>query len=224
MKISSAIRILRKDLPRKVASIEVDVINSFTELCMDELPVKNAVQIVEPINRLSAKVDLRVGSKCAHQEDAEWVTDKNEEIGAARDNPQSPHKWKSHGVPGTFGFEMVDGMPDPIEYDYFVWKGIESKFHPYGVCYHNITKELSTGLIEWLVMNDVTEVVVSGLAYDYCVRETLLELAETKLFKVVVIKECTKGLKPESYPALEKEFMDNGVEIIETVDQFENLK
>ena len=33
--------------------------------------------------------------------------------------------WVSHCGPGTPGFALLDGLPDPIDYDYFVWKGVE---------------------------------------------------------------------------------------------------
>jgi nicotinamidase/pyrazinamidase len=220
MKIPNCMIEQRKTLKRKVASVEVDVMKTFSQLCMDELPVKDALDIVAPINALANKVTFRIGSKDAHSENAEWITDKDEEIGSPTGNPQAPHKWKKHGIPGTLGFEMLDGMPDPFSYDFFVWKGIESRYHPYGVCYHDPLNTMSTGLIEWLLINEVTEVVVSGLAYDHCVKETVLELARTKLFKVIVIRECSKGIDPDDYHNVEKKFIDNGVEILDTVEQF----
>lgn len=219
MKVSPLLLELRKNLPEVMASVEVDVMKTFSELCPNELPVEGALEIVKPINKMAMKAEFRIGTKCAHSEKAEWRTNKNEEVGQSRDNPQSPHKWKMHGVPGTMGFEMLDGMPEPTEYDYFVWKGMETDLHPYGACYHDPLNKISTGLIEWLLINDVTTVVVSGLAFDYCVKTTALELAETGLFKVVLIKECTRGINPNGYDAVEKELTDNGVILLNTVEE-----
>jgi nicotinamidase/pyrazinamidase len=51
---------------------------------------------------------------------------------------------------GTEGFELLDGLPKPQQYDYFVWKGIESDLHPFGACYHDVSELRTTGVIEVL--------------------------------------------------------------------------
>lgn len=219
MTISPLLKELRKSLTAKVASLEIDPMKTFSELCPDELPVIGALEIVSPINKIAAKTDVRIATKCAHSEDAEWITEENSEIGQERENPQSPHKWKKHGVPGTLGFELLDGLPKPTDYDHFIWKGMETDLHPYGACYQDPLRKISTGLIEWLVMNDVTKVVVSGLAYDFCVKTTALELAETGLFEVVVVKEATRGIFVDTFDAVEKELTNSGVKVINTVEE-----
>jgi len=210
----------RFTLPKKVAQIDVDMINAFTEVCPNELPVPGALEIVTPINKLAQNSDLRVGSKCAHPDDAQWITENVDEIGSANDNKYAPHKWVRHGVPGTLGFEMISGMPQPLEYDFFVWKGIESYLHPYGVCYHDPLKTLSTGLIEWLVAYQVTDVLVTGLAEDYCVATTALELAETGLFNVIIIRECTRAIDILKIAQVEKELKNKGVVIFDTISEY----
>ena len=52
--------------------------------------------------------------------------------------------WVSHCVPGTPGFELLDELPQPLDYDYFVWKGVEPDLHPYGACYHDLAEKRST--------------------------------------------------------------------------------
>lgn len=68
-------------------------------------------------------------------------------------------------MPGTPGFELLDDLPAPLDYDYFVWKGVEPDLHPYGACYHDLAEKRSTGVIEFLRQNDVDLVLVGGLAW-----------------------------------------------------------
>ncbi|MFX5522361.1 isochorismatase family protein, partial [Acinetobacter baumannii] len=74
------------------------------------------------------------------------------------------------------GFELLDELPRPIDYDFFVWKGVEPDLHPYGACYHDLAERRSTGVIEYLRQNGVSHVLVGGLALDYCVKNTALQL------------------------------------------------
>ena len=205
---------------RKVAQIDIDAMKSFSELCPDELPVPGALLLPEKLNELALHSDQRIGSKCAHSEDADFVTDDPRNIGMESGLPQSPHFWTKHGRPGTKGFEMLDGLPRPTEYDHFIWKGIETDLHPYGVCYHDPLESLSTGLIEYLIISRVTTVLVTGLAFDFCVATTCKELASTGLFEVVLIEECTKGIVEENFETVRKELSSLGVKLFTTIQQY----
>ncbi len=205
---------------KKFTTVDVDMINTFTDLCHLELPVEGALEIIAPINRLGQLAEKRVGSKEAHPEQTDWTASSKEDNGQPTGLEQAPTKWVRHGVINTFGNQMIEGMPAPTEYDFFVWKGMEASLHPNGVCYHDPLRKLSTGLIEWLIFNKTVNVVATGLAYDVCVKDTLLELVQSGHFNVYVIRECTRGICPDSFPALEEELTNAGVRIYDTVDQF----
>ena len=79
------------------------------------------------------------------------------------------HYWPRHAEPGSLGFELLDGLPNVLDYDFFVWKGIELDLHPYGACYHDVAEQRSTGVIEFLKQRQVTHVIVGGLALEFCV-------------------------------------------------------
>jgi nicotinamidase/pyrazinamidase len=179
----------------KIASFDVDAEKCFTPLCPDELPVPGGDEIVGELNAQAELADLRVGSKDCHPPKALWTADENHpQFSPIEDGgPNVDIYWKSHGVVGTYGNELLDGLPKVEDYDFFVFKGIESNLHPYGACYHDMEEKMSTGVIEWLKSKGVKIVIVGGLAYDYCVKITAIQLAKAG-FIVIINIEATRAI------------------------------
>ena len=132
----------------KIASFDVDAQKGFTPLCPNELPVPEGDAIVAALNQLAARAQLRIGSKDAHSPQAAWVVDSHAEMLRPLPLANADLTWVSHCVPGTPGFELLDGLPAPLDYDYFVWKGVEPDLHPYGACYHDLAEKRSTGVAQ----------------------------------------------------------------------------
>ncbi len=177
-----------------IASFDVDAQCTFTPLCPAELPVPGGDEIVAALNAQAALAAYRLGSKDAHSPAAVWVTVDPAQVGqAGAVGAQADRYWPSHAVPGTRGFELLPGLPRPWEYDFFVWKGVEPEMHPYGACYHDLDERLSTGAIEFLHARGVKTVLVGGLALDYCVKTTALQLARAG-FQVIVNRAASRGL------------------------------
>lgn len=208
-------------LPAKqhVASFDVDAQRTFTPLCPDELPVEGGDRIGPELNRQAALAGYRLGSKDAHSPRAVWVTSDSEQIGkpgVAGDNVEE--HWPVHAMPGTEGFELVPGLPRPADYDFFVWKGVELDMHPYGACYHDMAEEMSTGVIEWLRAREVRHVLVGGLATDFCVKATALQLQRAG-FQVILNRAACRGIAPESTDKALAEMAEAGIELIDDVSQ-----
>ena len=108
----------------KIASFDVDAQKGFTPLCPNELPVPEGDAIVPALNQLAARAQLRIGSKDAHSPQAAWVVDTHDEMLRPLPLANADLTWVSHCVPGTPGFELLDGLPAPLDYDYFVWKAL----------------------------------------------------------------------------------------------------
>lgn len=202
----------------KIASLDVDAQQGFTPLCPHELPVPEGQLIVRELNQQAQWADLRIGTKDAHPRNAIWVAD-------ATKPPQTPIKgdhvdvtWPVHCVPGTQGFELIPSLPHPSEYNFFVWKGIEPDMHPYGGCYHDFDAKLSTGLIEFLRINHVTTVLVGGLATEYCVKTTVLQLLQAD-FKVVLNKAACRGFEPATTELAIKAMQEAGAVIAQSSDE-----
>ena len=91
---------------------------------------------------------------------------------------------------GTRGAELLDGLPRMIDYDFFVTKGVEPDLHPYSSCYHDLNRKISTGLIEWYNSKEISTVIVSGLATNYCVGSTVIDLVDAGFQVILNLGGC----------------------------------
>ena len=178
----------------KVASFDVDAQNTFTPACPDELPVPDGLAIVDELNAQAKLAAVRVGSKDAHSPKAVWVATPSEPQFSPVAGENVDIRWRRHAEPGTLGFELIEGLPAPADYDFFVWKGVELDMHPYGACYHDLRNRLSTGVIEFLKVRGIESVIVGGLATDYCVKTTAAGVESGSLVL------HPQGLTPKTIP------------------------
>lgn len=208
-------------LPEKrfIASFDVDAQRTFTPICPDELPVEGGDQIGPELNRQADMAGWRLGSKDSHSPEAVWVTDDSDMIGQPGvDGDNVEEHWPVHAVPGTEGFELIPDLPRPADYDFFVWKGVELDMHPYGACFHDMAEEMSTGVIEWLKARDVTHVLVGGLATDFCVKATALQLRNAG-FEVILNLAATRGITKDAVEAALAQMRKAGIRTIDRLDE-----
>lgn len=188
----------------EVASFDVDSQNTFTPLCPTELPVPEGDQIVEELNRQARKAAFRLGSKDAHSAKALWIADETHPPFSSIDGDNMDLRWVPHAIVGTKGFEALQGLPAIADYDYYVWKGVELDMHPYGACFHDFAERLSTGVIEFLNAKGVTTVLVGGLATDYCVKKTVLQLCQANFTVVLNLAACRAIAKDTEEEAIQQ--------------------
>lgn len=189
---------------KTTASFDIDAQKGFTPICPDELPVPDGDAIVDELNKNAVFAKYRIGSKDAHNENAIWVATEEKPQFTEVGEPNVDIRWNSHCNVGTTGFELLDGLPDPLDYDYFVWKGIENNTHPYGACYHDLKKTKTTGVIEFLKAKKVEVIIAGGLATDYCVYETVMELADAGFRVILNLKACRGITEETTRAAIEK--------------------
>lgn len=182
---------------KTVASIDVDTQYGFTPACPAELPVPKGEEVVAELNRQAAFAAFRIGTKDAHPANAAWVSTLQAPVLSPIAGSNMDLRWPVHCVPGTKGFELINGLPHVSEYDFFVYKGVEPDMHPYGACYHDFAEKVSTGLIEFLHHKGVKTLLVGGLATDYCVKQTVLQLLAAD-FEVIVNLGACRGLSSET--------------------------
>ena len=205
----------------QIASFDVDAQRGFSPLCPNELPVPGGDRIVDELNHQALLAGFRVGSKDAHSPQAVWVTEDPARIG----KPGVPGRnveehWPVHAVPGTPGFELLPGLPAPVEYDFFVWKGVELDLHPYGACFHDLDERLSTGVIEWLGAREISHVLIGGLATDYCVRSTVLQLRRAD-FAVVLNLAASRGIAIDTTATAIDEMRAAGTHLVDCAADLE---
>lgn len=196
----------------RVACIDVDAENCFTSQCPKELPVPGGEKIVDELNKQATLAYYRVGTKDAHSREGLWVaSDEHPQFEPIEGQENMDQRWNAHGIPGTLGFELIAGLPKVNEYTHFVWKGMELDMHPYGACFHGLTEDLSSGLIEYLrseyrgypetfaIVNgkkveypkkEVRAVIVGGLATNYCVYTTVMQLLKARFAVIVNLGAC----------------------------------
>ncbi|WP_417701490.1 nicotinamidase [Pseudomonas sp.] len=204
----------------KIASFDVDAQKGFTPLCPNELPVPEGDAIVPALNQLAARAQLRIGSKDAHSPQATWVVAEHAQMLQPLPLANADLTWVSHCVPGTPGFELLDGLPAPLDYDYFVWKGVEPDLHPYGACYHDLAEKRSTGVIEFLRQNDVDLVLLGGLALDYCVKTTALQLRRAG-FEVIVHLPACRAIASETAETACIAMREQGITLAASLEQLD---
>ena len=169
---------------------------------------------------MANRAHLRIGSKDAHNQHAVWIVDTPDQMLKSIPYPNADLTWLSHCIAGTIGFELLDNLPSPMDYDYFVWKGIESDVHPYGACYHDLKERLSTGVIEYLKQQSVNTVLVGGLALDYCVKTTAIQLKKAG-FNVLVVLEATRFIAEDSKIHAMKEMKKQGIILCDNIAELE---
>jgi nicotinamidase/pyrazinamidase len=175
---------------KKTASFDVDPQKSFTPLFPNELPVGGGDEIGAALNFMASLASVRVGSKDAHTPNAPWVVKSHDQMLQPTGLKHADLTWVSHCVPGTEGFNFIDELPPVLDYDFMVYKGVDPELHPYGACYHDLGNTQSTGVIEYLKINGVERVIVGGLALDYCVKTTALQLAAAGFEVVLYLPAC----------------------------------
>ena len=212
-------------LPTKaqIAAFDVDAQYTFTPVCPDELPVAGGDEIAFELNAQAKFASFRLGSKDAHSLKALWLATSGAPVFSPVDGVNMDIRWPAHAVVGTRGFELLDTLPRPSEYDYFVWKGVEPDMHPYGACFHDLQDRLSTGAIEFLRASGVTTVLVGGLATDYCVCTTALQLRRAGFMVIVNLGAC-RGITPETCAQAEEKLLASGVRLIQSTNELLTLE
>jgi len=204
----------------EIASLDVDATNCFTPECPDELAVAGGTEIVPELNKQAQLVKLRTFSKDAHAPNADWVaTPAEPQLSKIAGNPPNMDvRWNGHSNLGTYGFELITGLPPVAKYAFGVYKGLEKDMHPYGACYHDFAERISTGLIEWYHYHGIKVVIVGGLATDYCVKLTVLQLLRAGFIVILNLGAC-RGITPESTQAAIAEMKEAGAIIVENTDE-----
>lgn len=202
-----------------IVSIDVDAQKTFTPLLPDELPIDEGDKIVAELNAQAALADLRVMSKDAHSPAAHWLVDSRDKMMQPTGLPHADITWVAHAIVGSEGYELLDGLPQSTDYDYCVWKGVDPALHPYGACYHDLDEKLSTGLIEWLTVRGATTLIIGGLATDYCVKTTVLQLLRGGDWRVLVNRAACRGIAPETVAAAWQSMQQHGAIVLDNAQE-----
>jgi len=205
----------------QTASLFVDPQKGFTPICPNELPVEGGDEIVPALLEQLNYSHIHTASKDAHNRNAIWVANEKQKQFDPIQGDNVDVCWNAHCNIGEKGFEFLDGLPNVTEYDYFIWKGIELDMHPYGACFYDFAEKLSTGLIEFYKHNNIKQVIVGGLATEYCVLTTVKQLIKAG-FKIILNLDGCKGIAPDTTENALKEMYKLNVDLY-NADKLDNL-
>jgi nicotinamidase/pyrazinamidase len=122
--------------------------------------------------------------------------------------------WPAHCVQGTAGAEFHPALDLPRA-ELIVRKGFHRDVDSYSAFFEN-DRTTPTGLAGYLRERGLTRVFFAGLAYDYCVGYSALD-ARRLGFSAVVLRDACRAIDLEgSVAAIEAQFADAGVSVIET--------
>jgi nicotinamidase/pyrazinamidase len=167
------------------ALLIVDFQNDFTP--GGALPVAEGDRIARPINDLLDSFDLVIATRDWHPPDhgsfAGIEVDPNAWRGA-----DPPSIWPVHCVQGTAGAELHPDL-DRAKVDVVIDKGQDPNSQGYSAFQ-------DTRLGELLREKGVDRLFVTGLATDYCVKQSVLDALSQEL-DVSVVEDAVRGVDVE---------------------------
>jgi len=120
--------------------------------------------------------------------------------------------WPPHCVQKTAGAEI---LLDKKLFKAVVKKGMDAKYDSYSGFQDDGGKK--TEMDKILKKDQIKKLVVYGIATDYCVRATALD-AVTAGYKVIFVKNLSRGVAPETSQKAMGEMKAKGVVILDDLD------
>ena len=194
------------------ALIIVDVQNDFCEGGALEVP--NGSSVVPVINKLIDRFDAIIQTQ-------DWHPAGHHSFASSHDG-KSPYEtveldygtqvlWPDHCVQGTKGAEFhKDLQTDKSQV--IIRKGFRAPIDSYSTFYENDQKT-KTGLTGYLKDRGITDLYVTGLATDFCVKWSVLDGIEEG-FNVHIVEDAVRGIDLEgSLDEAWKEMKEAGVTV-----------
>jgi len=120
--------------------------------------------------------------------------------------------WPDHCIQGTENAEL---LLDERLFASVVKKGQDKRFDSYSGFQDD--GGVKTQMDEILKKNRVKELIVYGIATDYCVKATAIDAANAG-YKVTVIEDLCRGVAPETTASALKEMSEKGIVIKKNPD------
>jgi nicotinamidase/pyrazinamidase len=122
--------------------------------------------------------------------------------------------WPPHCVQGTTGADL---LIDPDLFQGIILKGRDPRYDSYS-CFQDDGGQ-KTELDGIVKQRGIKELIVFGIATDYCVRWTALDGLNLG-YKILVVKALCRGVDPETSALALKEIESKGAVIIENLESW----
>jgi nicotinamidase/pyrazinamidase len=195
---------------RDTALIVVDVQNDFCP--GGALAVAGGDEVVAPINRLIERFDNVILTQDWHTPDHSSFASRHEGQSpfATIDMPYGAQTlWPDHCVQGTKGAEFHPALAWS-KAQLIVRKGFRSGIDSYSAFFEN-DRATATGLAGYLRERGLANIVLAGLATDYCVAYSALDAARLG-FSASVVMDASRAIDLNgSLAAAERQMREAGV-------------
>ena len=170
----------------------VDIQNDF--LPGGALAVPCGDEVIPVANSLMAEADLVVATQDWHPPGhGSFASTHGAEVGSVIDlDGLEQVLWPDHCVSGSAGALFGPGL-ETNGIDHVVRKGTDPRVDSYSGFFDNGRRH-DTGLADYLRGTGVSEVLVAGLATDYCVKWTALDAASLG-FRTTVVGAGCRGVE-----------------------------
>jgi len=196
------------------ALLMIDIQNDFCP--GGALAVSGGDEIVPRVNRLQQDFAVRVLTQDWHPANHSSFADNQTgaEAYSLVDMPYGPQiLWPRHCVQGSKGAEFHPDL-DTQSADLILRKGFRSNIDSYSAFFENDHKT-PTGLEGYLRERGVHEVVLVGLATDFCVRFSAVDAARLQ-FGVTVLEGACRAINLDgSLDEARRDMLDHGVKLVE---------
>jgi nicotinamidase/pyrazinamidase len=212
----------------KRALLLIDLQNDFVP--GGALAVREGDQVIPIANRLSAlkgaAFDLVVATQDWHPANHGSFASNNggAAVGSTGELGGLPQvMWPNHCVQNTRGAEFVSSL-DMSRVDKVIRKGTDAAIDSYSGFFDNGHKK-ETEMASYLRSQNVDEVVVMGLATDYCVKFTALDAVQLG-FKTTLVRDASRAvnLTPGDEAAAVEEMRKAGVTVVTSAEILSNSK
>jgi len=200
------------------------------------LSVDDADSVLAPINKLRFKclkyMDTFLSQDFHPQNHMSFATTHNVKISTKKELTLTMENgdtinvtqdmWPSHCIVGTSGSEFSkDLIRDPT--DKVFQKGTKTNVESYSAFGDEFeNKYENTGLDIWLKSKNTTDIVLVGIATDFCVYNTTLDAIRLG-YSVHLIRSCTRGVTVDTTNQAYKDMISKKVHIYDDVDDFYKL-
>jgi nicotinamidase/pyrazinamidase len=229
--LSSINKIIPKSISKKYILGIIDPQNDFFQ--SGALEVSNSNEIIGPINELRCELSNIVDTfisldthpqnhisfASTHQKKALTKIQIHSEMKNGDEIISTQMLWPVHCVVDTHGNKIHDHIARRKS-DLIIKKGLYHNVESYsafGDEFHN--KYENTGLNDKLKLMYITDIILVGLATDYCVYNTALD-ALLYGYNVHIILSCVRGVDPKTTKDAIDDLISKGVNFYENIDIF----
>lgn len=205
------------------ALLIIDVQNDF--LTGGALAVPGGEDTIPVINRLQQKFSFVVATQDWHPKDHESFA------GVHHKGPgetillhgKKQVLWPEHCVQNSFGAKLFSGL-DTTKISGIVRKGMDKKTDSYS-CFFDNDHRQATGMDDLLKKNTITNIYLTGLATDYCIKYSALDACALG-YRTFVIRDAVQGvdLVPGDVEKAFQEMVQAGAEIIDSAAVLRSMR